>query len=178
MIGLIVFTSFLILTNRTLTPKDYSKYLHSLHQPCTYYKEYKEDATLKNIRLMYDTFHLVKECGNVSLVSHHELNMSHETLNVKNNLVPNIVHYVWFGENVDFTFLNYLSFLSAHKFIKPLQILIHGDTLPIGTWWNATLKQIPNIYFVHRKRPKRINDQYIRLASQSSDIARLELLYG
>lgn len=57
-------------------------------------------------------------------------------------IVPNIVHYVSFGIN-KFQFLNYLSFLSVHKFIRPVVIYVHGDALPYGEWWEKTLKEIP-----------------------------------
>ena len=71
--------------------------------------------------------------------------------------VPNVVHYVWFGESFELTFLNYLSLLSVSRFIRPTHIFIHGDAMPRGEWWERASRDIPNIYHVNRTRPVLIN---------------------
>ena len=91
--------------------------------------------------------------------------------------VPNIVHYVSLG-NWKFTFLNYLSFKSVHRFIKPRLILIHGDSLPHGDWWEKILNEVPNIYFARRDRPIRIQGVRVPWIEHSSDIVRLQTIYG
>ena len=92
-------------------------------------------------------------------------------------LVPNIVHYVLFG-NVPFTFLNYISFKSAGKFIKPQFIFVHGDGLMIGHWWNRTLKEVDNIYYVHQPYIQLIQNKKPGWYAHQSDVIRLQVLLG
>ena len=52
-------------------------------------------------------------------------------------LVPNILHFIWFsftGEATKFSFVQYLSVLSAYRFIKPDVIMFHTDIPPKGRW--------------------------------------------
>ena len=159
-----------------LDKNEYSVF--DIQSNCKYYKRNKADASLHNTESIYDAIILVKNCGNVSVMSHEELNKTYGLNESEHSLVPNIVHYVWFGEKKQFTFLNYLSFLGANKFIKPRMILVHGDALPIGNWWDSILKEIPNVYFVHRQRPTNIMGHDIKIIQHSADIARLQLLFG
>ena len=96
---------------------------------------------------------------------------------ISGNLVPNIVHYISVG-TWNFTFLNYLSFRSVHTHIKCDYILVHGDGLPHGIWWNRTLDETPNIYHVYRKRPIRIQGRKVRWLEHSTDIMRLQTILG
>lgn len=91
--------------------------------------------------------------------------------------IPNIVHYVFLGQ-WEFSFLNYLSVKSVHLHIKPLYIVIHGDNLPYGEWWLKTLREISNIYFAHRNRPVRIQGIRVPWIEHSSDILRIQTIYG
>lgn len=91
--------------------------------------------------------------------------------------VPNIVHYVFMGYGLTFTFVNYLSFLSVEQFIKPDQILVHGVDRPVGHWWNLTVDQVKNIY--HVKRPymdTAPNGEPLRYAAHAADYIRLDAL--
>ncbi|KAK2138883.1 hypothetical protein LSH36_2265g00001, partial [Paralvinella palmiformis] len=68
----------------------------------------------------------------------------------ENFLVPNIVHYILFG-NIKFTFLDYLSFKSSDKLIKPRYIFVHGDyniSEGHGVWWTRMLEDVANVYYV------------------------------
>jgi hypothetical protein len=94
-----------------------------------------------------------------------------------NKIVPNIVHYISIG-TWTFTFLNYLSFCSTEQHIKPNYIFVHGNELPHGEWWNRTLKEVPNVYHVARKRPLRIQGRKARWLEHSTDIIRLQTLLG
>ena len=94
-----------------------------------------------------------------------------------NLLAPNIVHYVQFGSS-KFSLLNYLSFVSVDLYIKPTFIFLHGDVVPRGEWWEKTIREIPNIYYVFRQRPVRIQNSKARWIQHSSDVLRLQVILG
>lgn len=93
--------------------------------------------------------------------------------------VPNIVHYVWFGKN-EFTFINFLSFLSVHKFQNPCLILLHADKMPKGKMWTYFLQINSKVIQVFRKQPKKIFTKKLSYVEHKADIAKLEALkeYG
>ena len=91
--------------------------------------------------------------------------------------VPNRVHYVSLGR-WQFSFLNYISFKSASIHLKPDAIYIHGDSLPYGDWWNRMLSDVPNVYFVERPRPSVAQGRKVGWLEHSSDLLRLQTLYG
>lgn len=96
-------------------------------------------------------------------------------------VVPNVVHYIFLGTNWKFTFIHYLSFRSVDRFIKPEEIFIHGDVLPVGSWWNRTVIEVKNMY--HVKVPystKALSGQPYWYPQHLSDTFRQELLllYG
>ena len=93
------------------------------------------------------------------------------------SIVPNVVHYVYFG-NWTVSFLEYLSFKSVHKFLKPKFILIHGDAKFHGQWWSKVQQEVANLYVVHRTRPTIIQGQNIVYVQHSSDITRLQTQQG
>lgn len=96
-------------------------------------------------------------------------------------LVPNVIHFVWFGDPWSFTFLNYLSFLSVHKVLSPEYIFIHGENIPNGYWWNQTIQNVSNIYHVYRQAPPTaLNGQPFKFKEHRSDLARLQIIisYG
>ena len=92
--------------------------------------------------------------------------------------VPKIVHYVSLGCNRVFTFANYLSVLSVHRFIKPGRIYFHGDCTPKGPWWQRTTDTIPNMYFRQRNRTKLIQGKPPRWVEHETDIIRLQVILG
>jgi len=69
---------------------------------------------------------------------------------MQNVRVPNVIHYVFLGSDLKFTFINYLSYRSVDRFIRPDQIFVHGDHIPSGKWWNRTIGEVQNIYHVKR----------------------------
>ena len=91
--------------------------------------------------------------------------------------VPNVVHYTWFGANFDFTFINYLSFLSVHKILKPESIFIFGNVLPRGRWWDRTVEEVSNLIFVYKEMPTvALNGEPFKFVAHSSDFVRLEVV--
>lgn len=93
--------------------------------------------------------------------------------------MPKIVHYVWLGnKRREFEFQNFLSVLSAYKFIKPCMIFFHGETLPYGQYWDYLLKIVPNIVHVYRKAPEFIHGIKLSYIEHKADIARLEAILG
>ena len=97
--------------------------------------------------------------------------------NASSYKVPNIVHYVSFNR-YEWKFLNYISMRSAHQYIRPHAIFLHGDTLPFGYWWNRTVQDIPNVYHVFREKPRRIQGRLIQWLEHSSDITRIMTVFG
>ena len=93
------------------------------------------------------------------------------------HMVPNIVHFISFGR-VTFSFLNYLSVLSVHRFIIPEYIYLHGDQLPHGYWWNRTVVDVSNLYHVFREQPMRVQGIKIPWVEHRTDIVRLQTLLG
>lgn len=94
------------------------------------------------------------------------------------NLVPNIVHYIWFG-NRKMSFMNYLSILSSLYVQKAERVLIHGDYVPRGQYWEE-VKSNSKIHFVFREKPVTIYQNAVRSVSHTSDIVRVDILlkYG
>ena len=92
-------------------------------------------------------------------------------------VVPNIVHYVWFGK-VQFTFIHLLSFLSVHRFQNPCLILVHADKMPKGSLWNYFLQISAKVIHVHRKQPKKIFKKKLPFIEHRADIAKIEALKG
>ena len=100
-------------------------------------------------------------------------------LELNNFSVPNKVHYVWYADkDITFTFQQYLSVLSVHKFQKPEGIYFHTNKAPSGEYWEKTLK-IPEFKVIHRERPKKIFDVEMKKAAfetSDSDISRVKIL--
>ena len=122
-----------------------------------------------------DSFYIKTKCGYVLPV---QLNNKVVYANREQYIVPNIVHYFYFGVSWEFDFLNYLSFLGASKFIKPDHIFVHGNVIPHGPWWNRTLHEVPNLYHVHREQPVRIQGRKILRIEESANILRVQTLLG
>ena len=92
-------------------------------------------------------------------------------------VVPKIVHYVWFGSQ-PMTFFQFLSFMSAVKFIKPCLILIHGTSVPYGIYWDYFLRVYPNVIHVKRSRPTAVGGNKLAYVRHGSDVMRIEALQG
>ena len=91
--------------------------------------------------------------------------------------VPNVVHYVFLGLDLNFTFANYLSYRSVNRFIRPDQIFVHGDHTPSGKWWNRTIEEVKNIYYVKRTYSKKApSGQPYNHTAHISDYMRTEIL--
>jgi len=77
------------------------------------------------------------------------------------------------------TFLQYLSFLGVHKYIRPTEIIVHGDALPSGDWWRRTAKDVANIYFVNvTDVPTQIYGKPLTQIEHRTDLLRYRILYG
>ena len=120
-----------------------------------------------------------KDCGNGDgvLVSNSSLPVSPKP-GFTPGKIPSIVHYVSLSCNRTFTFANYLSVLSVHRYIDPGRIYFHGDCTPRGSWWQRTVDEIPNIYFRERLRTKLIQGKPPRWVEHETDIIRLQVLLG
>ncbi|XP_069131617.1 uncharacterized protein [Argopecten irradians] len=88
-------------------------------------------------------------------------------------LVPNIVHYIFFGIQ-KLSFFHFLSVWSIHTIQKPCVILVHGDTQLSGPYWTNLVRAIPNIIRVRRMPPTHIFGIPIKLVEHKADVARLE----
>jgi len=94
-------------------------------------------------------------------------------------IVPNVVHYVWLGTDLDFTFINYLSFRSVHRFIRPQFIFVYGEQGPRGTWWERTVKEVDNIYHVFRAAPLVApSGNKFKYKAHASDLLRTQIICG
>lgn len=116
-------------------------------------------------------------CGHTpKLVSHQSVYIADDRLPI-----PNVVHYIWFYNipdppDFELKFTQYMSIYSVNKFIKPRYILWHGNIVPKGYWWERTVKEVPNIYFVKWKIPHSIYGIPLGKIYHSSDVLRLWIL--
>lgn len=94
-------------------------------------------------------------------------------------IVPNIVHYVWLGKR-KLKFFAYLSVLSAVYVLKAEAVYVHGDYEPEGELWQQ-IKLEPQVKFIVRKFPTAVfGEPIVKFASHGSDYLRGDLLlrYG
>ncbi|XP_077867482.1 uncharacterized protein LOC144356690 [Saccoglossus kowalevskii] len=94
-------------------------------------------------------------------------------------VVPNIAHYVWFGNNT-FRFDHLISILSAYKIMKPDRILFHTDSEPRGRYWEEAKAKITTLQVFPRQAPLTIFNHTLNRKEHMSDVARLQILlqYG
>lgn len=89
--------------------------------------------------------------------------------------VPNVVHYIWYADK-ELGFFQFLSFMSALRFMKPCLFLLHGDYIPKGKYWNHFISISPNVIHVRRKKPTSVFGQKLAYEEHASDIMRIEAL--
>lgn len=89
--------------------------------------------------------------------------------------VPNVVHYIWYSDK-DLGYFQFISFMSALRFMKPCLILIHGMYIPRGKYWNYFVSISPNIIHVVREKPKMVFGHKLAYEEHASDIMRIEAL--
>ena len=139
---------------------------------------------LENIHLRMDL--RMEDMGNTSAVAHrlllhlpHGFRLSHHHAVQDQYVVPNIVHFIWFGENKTMSLINYVSILSAHKMQKPDVLMLHCDHLPVGEYWERLWRQVP-IKIMHRQPPDTIHGQKLGRLFHKGDVAKLYILlkYG
>ena len=92
-------------------------------------------------------------------------------------VVPNIVHYIWFGR-LKFDFIYFVSMYSAFKHQNPCVIFVYYDILPSGEYWTLLLDVVPNIILVNVTSPSEISGRKITYVQHKSDILRLLILKG
>nr|XP_039250671.1 uncharacterized protein LOC120328293 [Styela clava] len=94
--------------------------------------------------------------------------------------VPNIVHYVWFGE-MNLKYYHYLSVRSAAANQHPDAIMFHiNGSKPGGEYWEKVEKEIPCITLVKMEAPTSIHNKEISDVLHQTDVARMQILlkYG
>ena len=91
--------------------------------------------------------------------------------------VPNVVHYVWYS-NHSMDFFHFLSFVSVARFVKPCLILIHGQFLPSGVYWDYFVHVFPNIIHVQRDHPTSVGNNKLVFPEHGSDVMRIQALDG
>ena len=135
------------------------------------------DEMIRRRHVPYDVLDLMRERGlQPVLLSRFEPRGKSESDNYY--VVPNVVHYIHFGKTLKFEFVNYLNVLGVHKFMKPNYIIFHGDAAITGKWWNRTVTEVPNLYRVWHHKPIHIHTRKIDFIEHTSDITRLQILYG
>ena len=95
----------------------------------------------------------------------------------ENRVVPNVVHYVWCKKQA-LGFFQFLSFMSVLRFIRPCLLLLHGDYLPFGKYWNYFVGIYPNLVHVKRECPAAGNKQFYGYFEHGTDVMRIEALLG
>ena len=68
------------------------------------------------------------------------------------------MHYVYLsksGSSPQLSFRQYLSVLSTHKFFKPKKILLHGNVVPSGRFWDLAV-QTTGVEYNHVERVRNI----------------------
>jgi hypothetical protein len=95
----------------------------------------------------------------------------------KGFVVPNILHYIWFGK-ANFEFMYFVAVYSAYKSQKPCLIFMYYDDVPKSVWWDLLLSSVPNIVQVKMDPPSVISGKKIKYIQHKADIIRLQVLKG
>ena len=132
------------------------------------------DVTKSNIYVYKDKtenfYHKIFEPINSTKPIHHA-----------EEVVPRIVHFVWFGEpRKKFLFFNMLSVLAAFRFARAERVYFWCDNLPAGEYWDELGRRIKNLYRIKITRPDNVWGKPVKNLQHCSDIVRLEaiLQYG
>ncbi|XP_035824771.1 uncharacterized protein LOC101856087 isoform X2 [Aplysia californica] len=92
-----------------------------------------------------------------------------------NYKVPNIVHYVSFRNS----YMDLRMFIALYSVItvqNPCLILLHGDVLPAGPYWEMIAPYATRFVHVVRHPQTHINGKQIEHVQNMADIARLRIL--
>ncbi|XP_070554338.1 uncharacterized protein [Ptychodera flava] len=106
-----------------------------------------------------------------------EMAKSHDKI-----VIPNIVHYIWFGEKV-FKLHHLLSILSVRRFLKPDKIFLHTDSDVISErsgpnsrhYWFEAL-EVAGVELVIAQPPTQIHGKVIKSPRDQSILARIQTL--
>ena len=95
-------------------------------------------------------------------------------------IVPNVVHLISFGIEQPFMLYNYVAYKSFQKFLQPEAIILWADHLPSknSKWWNQTLLEVANIYYMQTMPIQKISGKKVRFAAHASDYLRIQLIRG
>ncbi|XP_060593020.1 uncharacterized protein LOC132747619 [Ruditapes philippinarum] len=93
--------------------------------------------------------------------------------------VPNVVHFIWYADK-ELGYFQFISFMSALRFLKPCLFLIHGLYIPKGKYWDYFVSISPNVIHVVREKPTMVFGKKLAYEEHASDIMRIEALkfYG
>ena len=92
-----------------------------------------------------------------------------------NKNVPNVAHFIWYGAQ-ELGYFQFLTFMSLLRFMQPCLILIHGNAIPHGKYWDYFKSLTPNIIHVNRTRPVKIFGHSLAHREHASDLMRIEAL--
>jgi hypothetical protein len=77
------------------------------------------------------------------------------------------------------TFLQYVSMLGVERHIRPSHVLLHGDVIPHGQWWQRTVSDVTNIYYVNTSMaPTHIYGHRLHRVEHRTDLLRYNVIYG
>ena len=96
---------------------------------------------------------------------------------------PNIVHYVMFSEKPQYQliFRDYMSMLSAYKFLKPEKIILHTNTDVVGAYWKSIQEWSDTVVEIHKiERVPKLAGVKVTYISHEADYIKLRILeeYG
>ena len=91
--------------------------------------------------------------------------------------VPKVVHFI--KTDNDFLPMEWLSLLSAHKFIQPDKIIVHAAKGPIeGCWWNRSQALINETnYLPVNLVPEQVNTFNVTQPAHKADFLRMIIVY-
>ena len=93
---------------------------------------------------------------------------------------PEIVHYAYLSKSpLRFTFRQYLSVLSVHRFFRPKRIILHANFAPYGKYWDLAVKTT-GIKYNYVKRVTHIGGKAFSFSEHEADYAKITqlLLHG
>nr|XP_039261511.1 uncharacterized protein LOC120337701 [Styela clava] len=97
----------------------------------------------------------------------------------KHYLVPDIVHFIWFGPKFNVSqYYQYLALRSVASIQRPSVIKIHynSDVFEGGKIWGRIRREIPCIEMVKMRAPDDVFEKQIDKDLFKSDVARLQIL--